>query len=228
MALEHGLDLTFLGKPFHEMSGSGLHVNFSFLDVTGHNVLLDATSADGLSELAHGCLAGLVEHHRAIAAVGAPTVNAYRRLRPASLNGYWANWGHDHRCAGNRVPTARNSATRIENRICDGSVNVHLAVAGVLQAARLGVVDGLACPEPLTTDGFEEINTDICAAENLSLALDDLEADPSFVAALGADLVANYVANKRAEWDRFIDAEGSYDPDGDITAWELHEYLPYH
>jgi len=25
------------------------------------------------------------------------TVNAYKRLRPASLSGYWANWGYDHR-----------------------------------------------------------------------------------------------------------------------------------
>ncbi len=161
VALDHGLDLTFLGKPFREMSGSGVHVNFSFLDTAGHNVLLDPDAHDGLSDLAHGCLAGLVEHHRAIAAVGAPTVNAYRRLRPASLNGYWANWGHDHRCAGNRVPTTRGSGTRIENRICDGSVSVHLAVAAVLQAARLGVEAGLACPEPLTTDGFGEVNTDI-------------------------------------------------------------------
>ena len=31
VALEHGLDLTFLGKPFAGISGSGLHVNFSLV-----------------------------------------------------------------------------------------------------------------------------------------------------------------------------------------------------
>ncbi len=41
------------------MSGNGVHVNFSFVDDAGANVMGDESSPDGLSALAHGCLAGL-------------------------------------------------------------------------------------------------------------------------------------------------------------------------
>ncbi len=228
VALSFGLDLTFLGKPFEGVSGSGLHVNFSLVDTKGDNALLDPDGVDGMSALAGQCLAGLVEHHRALAALCAPTVNAHRRLRPGALCGYWANWGHEHRFAANRVPLTRGAGTRIENRVPDGACSVHLAVAAVLQAARLGVADNLTCPDPLTSDGFETINTDICVADDLAAALVDLAADAAFTAAVGDDLVANFVANKEAEWERFVAAEGAFDPDGPVTSWELHEYLPYH
>ncbi len=227
VALANGLDLTFLGKPFADLSGSGVHVNVSFVDAEGANALL-GDGPDGLSELASGALAGLCAHHRALAAITAPTVNAYRRLRPAQLSGYWANWGNDHRCVANRVPIERGPGTRLENRVADGAANIHLAVAAVLTAMRLGVEGGLPCPPAETGDGFEEVNTDVCVADSLGEALDQLEADSVFVEALGVDVVANFVEIKRAEFERFTEAEGPFDPDASPTAWELSEYLPYH
>lgn len=228
VALMNGLDLTFLGKPFNELSGSGLHVNFSLVDVDGNNALADSSAEDGLSDLARSCIAGLCTHHQALTALSAPTVNAYRRLQPASLSGYWANWGYDHRMVANRVPPARGAGTRIESRVADGAASVHTAIAAVLTAARLGVANGYDCPAPETGDGMDEVNTDVAAATDLSIALDQLEADGAFVEALSSDLVANFVAIKRAEWDRFIEAEGSYDLEGGVSEWELNEYLPYH
>jgi glutamine synthetase len=112
--------------------------------------------------------------------------------------------------------------------VADGAVSIHLAVAAVLTAARLGVVSQLDCPPPETGDGMDEVNTDVAAAANLAEALDHLEADADFTSALGSDLVDNFVANKRAEWDRFIAIEGFYDLDSGVTDWELNEYLPYH
>ena len=229
-----GLDLTFMGKPFAGVSGSGVHVNFSFTDSQGRNAMVDAAAGHGLSELARGCLAGLVAHHQAMTPLAAPTVNAYRRLRPGELNGYWANWGYEHRCAGNRVPETSGAGVRIESRLGDGSANIHTLVATVLQAARLGVVNELECPEPLTGDGFEEINTDVHSSHTLADALDCLEADDALSEATGSDLVDNFVANKREEWDRYVAALSEDEPDADpaavehVTAWELRHYLPYH
>ncbi|WP_420639971.1 glutamine synthetase family protein [Candidatus Poriferisocius sp.] len=228
VALGHGLDITFLGKPFAGVAGSGVHVNFSLVDAEGGNAFHDESAADGLSALTKGCLAGVVAHHQGLTALCAPTVNAYRRLQPGELNGYWANWGHDHRCAANRVPEARGSATRIENRLSDGAVNIHLGVAALLQAARLGVVDGLACPEPLTADGFEEVNTEVASAPSLAVALEHLQADAALVAAVGDDLCQNFIANKQAEWERYLAAVGEDTPGGEVTQWELEEYLMYH
>lgn len=228
IALRHGLDLTFLGKPFPILRGNGVHVNISFLDTQKRNAFVDTDREHGLSALAIGAIAGLCHHHRALTAIMAPTVNAYRRLQPAQLSGYWANWGLDHRCVANRIPPNRGSATRIENRIADGSVNIHLAVAAVLTAARLGVVNRVSCPPTETGDGFVDVNTSVCAAPNLGVGLDDLEADTVFSAALGEGLVENFVANKRSEWQRFTRAEGRFDGDDPITPWERHEYLMYH
>jgi glutamine synthetase len=227
-ALDHGLDLTFMGKPFTGVSGNGVHVNFSMVDTDGGNAFDDPSGEDGLSTLARHCLAGVCAHHQAMTALCAPTVNAYRRLQPGELNGYWANWGHEHRCAGNRVPSARGTSTRIENRLSDGSVNVQLGVAAVLQAALLGVTDELPCPSPLTGDGFEELNTDVGSAPSLAAALEHLMADQAFVAAVGTDVVDNFVANKQAEWERYLTAVGEDTPGGDVTQWELDEYLMYH
>jgi glutamine synthetase len=228
IALAHGLDLTFLGKPFPGISGSGIHVNMSVVDVDGNNAFEDPAAEDGLSATAKSALGGLCHHHQAIVAIGAPTVNAYRRLQPAQLSGYWANWGYDHRCVANRVPPARGAGTRLESRVADGASNIHLITAAVLTAARLGIANEIPCPDPETGDGFEEVNTDVCAAANLSEALDQLEADAEFVTGLGTDVVENLVANKRHEWDRYIEAEGSFDGEQPITAWELNEYMMYH
>ncbi len=41
IALEHGIVLTFMPKPIAEAGGSGMHVNFSFVDEAGGNALSD-------------------------------------------------------------------------------------------------------------------------------------------------------------------------------------------
>lgn len=228
IAVEHGMDLTFLGKPFGGLSGTGVHFNVSVVDADGNNAFADESSDGGLSSLAKQAIAGLCAHHQALTAIAAPTVNAYRRLQPAQLSGYWANWGWDHRCVATRIPPSRGAGTRIESRVADGAVNLHSGIAAVLTAARLGVVDALDCPPAETGDGFEVVNTDVSAAADLSQALDQLVADTNFSSAIGQDFVDNFVANKRHEWDRFIEAEGSFDGAEPPTAWELNEYMMYH
>ena len=229
------LDLTFLGKPFPSVSGTGIHVNFSMVDSNGDNVFVDPAYPDNLSPLVRGCLGGLIAHHRGMTALSAPTVNAYRRLRPGQLNGYWANWGVEHRCAGNRVPRTAGPGMRIESRIGDGAANVHTLVATVLQAARLGFVGGLECGDPLTGDGFEEIDTDVRCAHSLSEALDDMEADEDLCEAVGAELCANFVFNKTSRMGSLYRSHrrrpsslGTDQQRRPPTQWELGQYLPYH
>jgi glutamine synthetase len=218
LAARHGLLLTYIGKPFGDRGGSGFHVNFSLQDSHGHNAMLDPKAADGLSELAHQCIAGMVAHHEGMAGLCAPTVNAYKRLRPAQLAGYWANWGYDHRGATIRIPYDRGPATRLENRMSDGAANPYLATATVLQAARLGVVNKLTPPEPEAQDCLEHQSTERHVPNDLSQALDALEADTELVEAIGHDVVAQFLAVKRAEWDKFA---------ATVTDWEKRYYLPF-
>ena len=234
-AMAHGLRMTFMGQPIDDLAGSGVHVNFSFLDADGNNPLADDSSSSNgaeneLSTLAHQCLAGLCKHHQAMSALLAPTVNAYRRVVMGGFAGVRASWGYDHRAVGNRVPPPRGAGTRIENRTADGSVSIHLAVAAVLQAARLGVTEELECPGPETGDGFENPVTDVLCGQSLPEALRLLEANETFVKALGPELVANYVFIKDIEWGRFTEANPTWADDDPTrtTEWELNEYMPFH
>ncbi|MGB8362888.1 MAG: glutamine synthetase family protein, partial [Acidimicrobiia bacterium] len=129
IAAKKGHLLAFMGKPITDRGGNGVHVNFSMLDENGDNVFADESASDGLSPLARHCIAGLVNDHVSLTALVAPTVNAYKRLQPGQLNGYYANWGFDHRGVAVRVPPARGAGTRLEHRVADGAASVHLAAA---------------------------------------------------------------------------------------------------
>lgn len=218
VAQHRGLLCTFIGKPIGDRGGSGMHLNVSFTDAGGGNALADPSTGDGLSSLAHQSTAGLLAHHRALAGLCAPNVNSYKRLQPGSLSGYWANWGYDHRGATIRIPAERGAATRLEHRLSDGGGSVHVALAAVLQAARLGVVNDLAPGPAETGDGMENVDATVGCPSDLGEALAELERDTELVEAVGRELVAQHLAVRRTEWQRFCTA---------TTDWELREYLPF-
>ena len=175
IAARHGRHATFLGRPFNDRGGSGMHMNLSFRRRDGSNAFHDPDDPDGLSELARRSIAGLLTHHRGMSAICAPTVNAYKRLKPDMLNGYLANWGLDDRTVGVRVPSARGEGSRIEHRMADAAANPYLTGAALLHAARIGVVEELELG-PRQEPGAEP-NTDVAVPNTLSEALDELQSD---------------------------------------------------
>lgn len=213
-----GLLLTFMGKPISDRGGSGLHFNISLRNSADENAIFDSKEKDGVSQLAKHAIAGMLAHHQSLAGLCAPNVNAYKRLRPASLSGYWANWGYDHRGATVRIPPERGEGSRLEHRLSDGAAVVHTSMAAVLQAARLGVVNELTLGPVETGNGMDTIDATIGVPPTLSDALDALEADQELVSAVGSQLVAQHLSVKRSEWDRFASA---------TTDWEIREYLPF-
>jgi glutamine synthetase len=219
IAAHRGYLLTFMGKPINGRGGSGIHVNFSLLDENGDNALVDESAPNGLSQLAGRCIAGIVNDHVAMTAVVAPTVNAYKRLQPGSLNGYFANWGLDHRGVAVRVPPSRGPGTRLEHRLADGAASVHLAAAATLVAALRGVKMELECPPAETQDCITGVDTDVTVPLSLGAALDALEASKDFVEAFSPGYVEGFLAVKRAEWERYVTH---------TTDWELAEYLEYY
>jgi len=215
---------TFLGRPFNDRGGSGLHLNISFRRPDGSNAFHEPNAPDGLAPIAKQCLAGMLAHHEAIAALAAPHVNAYKRLQPDMLNGYWANWGYDDRTVCIRVPPARGEGTRLEHRMSDGAANPYLAAAAVLHAARFGVEHQMSPPEPQPVG--EPPNTERRVPPTLETALVALEGDEELCVALGPWLVETFTRLKRAEWERY--AKAVDDPSTtDVTPWEVEYYLPY-
>jgi len=228
IAMKHGLRLTFMGKPFALRSGSGFHVNFALNDKNGNNMFHDPDADDGLSELAKQCIAGLIDKHEAMSLLCASTVNAFKRLQPAQLSGYWANWGYDHRGTTVRIPHSRGKATRIEHRMSDGAANPYLATAAVLQAALLGVQKKMTPPVAEELDCMESQSTDRHTADSLGEACDLIMKDDEFVDAVGREMVENLVAIKRFEWEKYTAACPNWEEIGkDLTDWEMNFYQPF-
>ena len=225
IAERHGKLATFIGRPLNDRGGSGMHVNFSFRREDGSNAFHDPHDPEGLSDLARRCIAGVLEHHAGMAAIMAPHVNAYKRLQPDMLNGYWANWGHDDRSVTMRVPPARGEATRLEQRTADAAANPYLVGASVLHAARFGVEDELELKPPQPVGA--EPDTDVRIPGTLAEALDALNADERLVQALGPELVEAFTILKRGEWDRYAGAVEDTSTT-DVSDWELRYYMPFH
>ncbi len=143
-----------------------------------------------------------MQHHAAIAALAAPCVNSYERLKPATLSGFWQNWGIDHRNVTVRVSAEDGAAARLEHRMGDGAANPYTLVATVLQAARLGVQQNYALQPMETGDGLTAQDATASVPANLGEALDALEADTALSQAVGAGLVANHVFMKRNEIEK--------------------------
>ncbi|MCB1397727.1 MAG: glutamine synthetase [Rhodobacter sp.] len=204
VAWKHGILLTFLPKPLFDRGGSGMHINLSFADAAGNNALAngDRGGIAAMNGLAKGCVAGWMAHHKGLAALTAPTVNSYARLQPASMSGYWCNWGEDHRGVTVRVSGEGGKKARLEHRMADASSNPYAAVAAVLQAARLGFEGGYALPASETGDCFTGQDAAHGVAGSLAEALDDLQADTALIAALGPDYVAHHVHMKRVEVEK--------------------------
>ncbi|WP_425039004.1 glutamine synthetase [Primorskyibacter sp. S187A] len=204
VAYRAGVILTFMPKPLEDAGGSGLHVNFSFVDGDGKNAMAspDGGGPEHMNALTRGCVAGLVHHHKGLAGLIAPTATSYKRLQPASLSGYWQNWGGDHRNVTTRVSTEGGAKARLEHRTADASANPFTAVAAVLQAARLGVEQGYAMPAMETGDGFEVTDASDGVAADLAGAIEDLKADEVLCSAVGDLLTQNHIFMKAQEVEK--------------------------
>ncbi|MEI2808998.1 MAG: glutamine synthetase family protein [Nocardioides sp.] len=209
---------TFMAKPFNDEGGSGYHMHFSCWSKDGQTALFDDPSQpDGISKVAKHAIAGILQHAPALTAVANPTINSFKRFGPDTLAPWLIDWGLDNRSAMIRIPPERGSASRMELRVGDASANSYLLIAGMLAAAYIGIKNELEPPEALVGYGYDVSKAEMLPS-SLGEALDALEADEEFSAALGEPFVKAFLTYKRDEISRF----NSW-----ITDWEFAEYT-YH
>ncbi len=217
MAAREGLLATFIGKPWNDDEGSGFHLHLSLCDDAGKTLMNDAAGPEGISEVAHHFLAGLLEHGPALMAFFNPTTNAYRRIHPEALVPTLVSWGHDNRLTLARVPRERGNATRVEFRVGDGAANPYLVVAGALFAGLDGIKRKLEPPAPIEGLIYEhpDLESMTPLPDTFEGALAALEADEYITNAMGTELVRIFRVNKDAELAR----ARSW-----VTDWEFREY----
>ena len=223
IAKRHGLHATFMPKPKAGINGSGMHINMSLADQSGHNVFIDETDGLGLSRIAYQFMAGILAHMKEITMLTNPLVNSYKRLVPGYDAPVYVTWSAAaNRSALIRIPCTRGSNTRIELRCPDSAVNPYLALAACLAAGLDGIKQEMEPPKSVDVNLFAmtEEQMDALGIEQLPETLGEaLQAfeHSSFVRKVKGDHEnTKYLAAKSAEWKKFR---------AEVTDWEVEEYL---
>lgn len=146
VAAQEGAALTFMPK-YDEHEGSSCHLHVSLRGTDGEPVLA-GDGPYGESALLRRVLAGQLACLRELTLLSAPTVNAFKRLRPGAFAPTSVAWGRDNRLAALRL-VGQGPSLRVENRVPGGDADPYLALAGVLLAARHGLETDLPLPDPV-------------------------------------------------------------------------------
>ena len=243
VAREFNLIACFMSKPFMGVSASGCHHNLSLWH-GGEDVLKrTGNDPDNLPGMAHNytyvsggrntfmpdgddpqmpgkdglkAIGGIVHHLRALTAIGASTVNSYRRLWDT---GFWApvfaDWGFQNRTTGLRV----SAPGRFEYRSVDSMVNPYLMGSTILAAADDGIVNNLDPGAPEERNIYEAIDAGKQVKKlpmSLGEALDALAADEVVKRGLPGEMYRLYHEYKTDEWERFMHT---------VSDWDLDTYI---
>lgn len=148
VARKHGLQGTFMAKPYAENAGSGLHLHISLLNEDGQNVFdgggqedrgdMYGTDACVSSQLLHA-IGGLKQTMPESMAIFAPNVNSYRRFVANSYVPVSPSWGYENRSVAIRIPKSLGNARRIEHRVAGADANPYLTLAVVLAGIHHGI-----------------------------------------------------------------------------------------
>lgn len=222
LARQAGMIASFMPKPFADAAGTGLHVHLSLWQADGERSAMegDDDHPSGLSPVGRAFVAGLLRHAPALAGIGAPTVNSYKRLQPASWAPAHATYAIGNRAALVRIPGG--ARRRVEVRAGDHTCNPYLYLTALLAAGLAGIGEGLDLGPPAEGDLGRLSPAEARALEipllprSASAALDAVEADALMAEALGPVIFPEWLRIKRSEVAAY---------DLAVSDWERAAYL---
>jgi glutamine synthetase len=233
VALEQGLQATFMPKPFSEYPGSGMHSHLSLFE-GDRNAFYESGAEYQLSKVGRSFIAGLLRHAAEISAVTNQWVNSYKRIwggseRTAGAGGEapsYICWGHNNRSALVRVPMykpGKTGSARVEVRSIDSGANPYLTYAVLLAAGLKGIEEGYELPPGAEDDVWALSDSERRALgieplpQNLGEALALMERSDLVAETLGEHVFDFFLRNKRQEWEEYR---------SQVTAFELRKSLP--
>lgn len=221
LALLNDMHITFMPKPIARINGTGMHCHGS-LSKDGKNTFFDAKADKQLSETALYYIGGLMKHAKAIARLGNPTINSYKRLVPGYEAPVYITWSAANRSAMIRVPAARGNSTRAELRSPDPTCNPYLLFAAMIAAGIDGVKNKIMPPAPTDVNIYhlsdeERVKLGIeMLPGSLKEANDELLKDKVICEALGKHVVDNLTQIAVAETDDYRLT---------VHPWEIERYI---
>ena len=223
IAKKHGLFATFMAKPLQGQAGNGMHTNMSLFK-GNKNAFYDKNNKYHLSKTALYFLNGILEHARAITAVGNPTVNSYKRLIPGFEAPVYISWASKNRSPMVRVPSAGELNTRLEMRSADPTANPYLLLAACLSAGMAGIKEEKLPMDPVTCNLFDLSEDQLNEMgikplpSTLHNALKAFKKDKLIQDALGEHLTQSFIDSKELEWSQYTQT---------VSDWERNRYMGY-
>ena len=223
IAKKHGLFATFMAKPLQGQAGNGMHTNMSLFKGS-KNAFYDKNNKYHLSKTALYFLNGILEHARAITAVGNPTVNSYKRLIPGFEAPVYISWASKNRSPMVRVPSAGELNTRLEMRSADPTANPYLLLAACLSAGMAGIKEEKMPMDPVTCNLFDLSEDQLNEMgikplpSTLHNALKAFKKDKLIQDALGEHLTQSFIDSKELEWSQYTQT---------VSDWERNRYMGY-
>ncbi|MEZ4907861.1 MAG: glutamine synthetase family protein [Saprospiraceae bacterium] len=158
LANKHNLRVTFAPKLLQGKAGNGLHIHM-LLEKDGKNIVIDG---EEISDEAKKMMAGILKRAKSLTAFGNTIPVSYLRLVKNQEAPTRICWGYSNRAALIRIPlawVARTNMLKIANpqqnddipyvvgkqtfeyRAADGSADLYHLLAGIVLAAKDGLMD---------------------------------------------------------------------------------------
>lgn len=199
VALRHGVEATFMAKPYPDQAGCGMHVHMSLLDAQGNNAF--AGTDDPVSQVLEQAIGGLLALMGDSMALLAPNVNSYRRFAPEFFTPCAPTWGFDNRSTAIRIPACDAANTRIEYRVSGADANPYLVVAAILAGMHYGLTEKIT-PPPVATGNASETHPR-SLPDNLRDAMRQLECSDVLRHYFGDAFIEVYLAIRKQELETF-------------------------
>ena len=202
VAARHGMEATFMAKPFEGSAGNGMHLHASLLDAKGQNAFA-SEDPQGTPLLAHA-IAGMQASMADAFLIFAPNANSYRRFKANSYAPIAPTWGVNNRTVSFRVTAGPAPTRHVEHRIGGADANPYLAMAAMLAGMCHGIENRLDPGAPVVGNGYEATVDAPPMPGNWFAAVERFEQSALMQDYLGARFVTMYSIVKRTEQERFF------------------------
>jgi glutamine synthetase len=203
VAQAHGLEATFMAKPFEHHAGSGMHIHVSMNDADGKNLFADE-DPEGTPMLRHA-IGGMISTVGDAFAIFAPHANSYRRFKANSYAPVAPTWGVNNRTVSFRIPAGPPASRHVEHRACGADANPYLAVAAVLTGMHHGMAKQMDPGAAVVGNGYDrDASNDDKPPSNWFAAVDRFHSSQVMRDYLGERFVDMFTIVKRSEQDRYF------------------------
>jgi glutamine synthetase len=161
LAIQHGIDATFMAKPFTGRSGSGMHIHVSLMDEAGNNVFQAEDNRSSGSETLGWAIGGLCQTMAESMAIFAPNSNSFRRYREGAFVPVAPCWGINNRTTALRIPLGDPQATRFEHRVPGADANIYLTLAAILAGLDYGLEHQLQPPALTEGNAYDQYRSSL-------------------------------------------------------------------